>query len=527
MAEILLDGSSLTIDRAAAIAREPGSRVEITDEVRERIVQSRNMLSELLQSGRTIYGVNTGLGGFVNRLIPMSDSNRLQENLIAAVATNVGDYLSDKFVRATMLARLNCLARGTSAISLENFEQLRLLFNAGIIPCIPEKGSLGASGDLGPLAYVALVATGKWRAKYQGAILPGATALERAGLRPMKLDYKEGLALINGTSAMTGVAAVLAADAVSLLKLYDLISCLTLEALRAKVDTFAPQVHRQKPHPGQLATACNIHGILSNSRMIDREQDLDRRLHETHSGSEYESGIEDAYSIRCTPQILGPIKDTLKLIVGFVERELNSSNDNPLLVSGADDVFHTGHFHGQYVAMGMDMLCLCLTTLSNLSDRRTDRLLDRNNSNGLPPFLCLENPGVRLGLMGIQFASTSLTAENRSLCVPVSIQTLPSTQGFQDIVSLGLVAARRATMILNNAYYIAAVELLCACQAADIRGKQLLSPATRVLYEMVRQVVPYLGEDVVLTDYLEALATLLRDPAALPALESANGPLAF
>jgi histidine ammonia-lyase len=263
--------------------------------------------------------------------------------------------------------------------------------------------------------------------------------------------------------------------------------------------------------------------------MIDREEDLDRRLREVHSASavECESGIEDAYSIRCTPQILGPIRDTLKLVVDFVERELNSSNDNPLLVSGADDVFHTGHFHGQYVAMGMDMLCLCLTTLSNLSDRRTDRLLDKNNSNGLPPFLCQENPGLRLGLMGIQFASTSLTAENRSLCVPVSIQTLPSTQGFQDIVSLGLVAARRAMMILNNAYYIVAVELLCACQAADIRGKQFLSPATRVLYEMVRQIVPYLADDVVSTDYLETLASTLRDPATLASLEGVNGPLAF
>jgi len=527
MAEVLLDGSSLTIDDVAGIAREPESRLEITNDVKERIPRSRNMLSELLRSGRTIYGVNTGLGGFVNRLISISDSKQLQKNLIAAVATNVGDYIPDKFVRAMILARLNCLARGTSAISLETFEHLRALFNARIVPCVPEKGSLGASGDLGPLAYVALVATGEWRAKYRGATLSGAAALERAGLKPLSLGYKEGLALINGTSAMTGMAAVLVVDAIGLLKVYDVISSLTFEALRAKVDTFAPEVHSQKPHAGQLATASNIHRILSGSRLTDSEQDMDRRLLEGLSGWECESGIEDAYSIRCTPQILGPIKDTLKLIISFVEGELNSSNDNPLFVSGADDVFHTGHFHGQYVAMAMDMLCLCLTTLSNLSDRRTDRLLDKNHSNGLPAFLCQENPGLRLGLMGIQFAGTSLTAENRSLCVPVSIQTLPSTQGFQDIVSLGLVAARRAKTILDNAYYIVAVELLCACQAADIRGNQLLSPVTRVLYETVRKIVPYLGEDAVLTDYLEALVRTLREPAALTMLQQAIGQIAI
>jgi Histidine ammonia-lyase len=386
------------------------------------------------------------------------------------------------------------------------------IYNAGIIPCIPSKGSLGASGDLGPLACIALVATGKWKAKYKGKISQGDKVLKQAGLKPMKLGFKEGLSLVNGTSAMTGVAAILIEEIIALLKTYDVISCLTFEGLRVKKKPFHPIVHSQKPHRGQLQTAKNIWGLLADSNMIVDEMVVEKQLqaHENKTVTFTESPIEDSYSIRCTPHILGPIRDTVRWVQSTITNEINSSNDNPLILSSCQDVFHNGHFHGQYISMAMDYLSISLTTLSNLSDRRIDRFMDRHHSNGLPPFLCNENPGIRLGLMGGQFMSTSLTAENRSLCNPVSIQSLTSTGDFQDHVSLGLIAARRAREIYENTVYILAFELLCAAQAAEIRNAELLSTPTKRMFSLVREIVPYLSEDRCLTEDLEKLASFIK-----------------
>lgn len=519
---IPMDGNTLTTEQLTLAARNPNAQLVVDGHVTARIKESRDLLTRFVEGGRVIYGVNTSMGGFANLLIPTKYARELQENLITAVATNVGNYLEDDIVRASMVARLNSLARGTSAISPETFQKYLVIFNHGIIPCIPEKGSLGTSGDLGPLACIALVGIGQWKAKFQGAVLPGHEALKAAGIAPMELGFKEGLALVNGTSAMAGMAALLVEDAQRLLKTYEVISALSFEALKAKKKPFDPVVHQQKPHRGQLVVAANLFTLLKDSLMVEDEHRIERQLagsmkDHVISGNEQ---IEDAYSIRCTPQILGPVKDTLRFVKTIVETELNSSNDNPLVLVEHDDVFHNGHFHGQYIAMAMDYMSIGLTTLANLSDRRIDRFLDKNHSNGLPAFLCATNPGRRLGLMGGQFMSTSLTAENRSLCVPLSIQTLPSTEDFQDIVSLGLIAARRAKEILNNTYYIAAFELLCACQAADIRGPETLSTPTRRVHELVREFVPHNSQDTILTDYVEALARLIRDGRVLMAAEA-------
>jgi histidine ammonia-lyase len=319
----------------------------------------------------------------VNWLIPIQDAQELQENLIAAVATNVGSYLDDRIVRASILARLNSLARGASAISLINFNKLMRIFNADIIPCVPSKGSLGASGDLGPLAFIALVATGRWKAKYKGQILSGSEALRMANIEPMKLTFKEGLSLINGTSAMVGLASLLIEQSIILIKSYDIISCLTFEGLLVKKKPFNPIVHREKPHPGQQRTAENIWKILSDSKMTSDEDVVENQLRTQLTGSPVfiDTPIEDAYSIRCTPQIMGPIRDSLKYVKSVVMNELNSSNDNPLILNDCKDVFHNGHFHGQYISMAMDHLSISLTTLSNLSDRRIDRFMDKNHNN--------------------------------------------------------------------------------------------------------------------------------------------------
>lgn len=519
--ELVLDGTSLSTFDVFSAAHDCKRKAIITKESAESIRASRQLLNHLVEDNRIIYGVNTSVGGFVNCLVATEHAQKLQENLISAVATNVGPYLEDVVVRAAMLVRLNSLARGCSGISEENFNKLLSIYNAGIIPCIPSKGSLGASGDLGPLACVALVGVGKWKARYKGKILPGDEALKEAGIAPMQLGFKEGLSLVNGTSAMTGFAAILIERVISLIKTYDIISCLTFESLKVKKKPFDPVVHRQKPHRGQLQTAENIWNLLEDSQMIVDEKDVEKQLqaHENKALTFTESPIEDAYSIRCTPHILGPVRDTVQWIRSIITNEINSSNDNPLVLPDIGEVFHNGHFHGQYISMAMDHLSICLTTLSNLSDRRIDRFMDPHHNNQLPPFLCNEQAGLRLGLMGGQFMATSLTAENRSLCHPVSIQSLTSTGDFQDIVSMGLIAARRAQEIYENAAYILSFELLCGTQAAEIRNAELLSSATSQAFFLVRQLVPYLSEDVCLTDYLEKISQLIKSGHLLNEVE--------
>ncbi len=522
---LFLNGNSLSTQDVFQAVENIEQKILITQEVAARIEASHQLMKKFVNDGRVIYGVNTSLGGFVNWLIPTQYAQELQQNLIAAVATNVGPHLDDNIVRASILARLNSLARGTSAISLENFNKLLAIYNAGIIPCVPSKGSLGASGDLGPLAYIALVATGKWKAKYKDQVFPGDKVLKMVGIEPMKLTFKEGLSLINGTSTMVGLASLLVEQSTVLIKTYDIISCLAFEGLKAKKKPFNPIVHQQKPHAGQLRTAENIWALLKDSRMVVDEADVEKQLRESFSSTptSTEVSIEDSYSIRCTPHILGPIRDTLKWIKSIVTSELNSSNDNPLILCDCKEVFHNGHFHGQYISMAMDYLGISLTTLSNLSDRRIDRFMDKHHSNGLPAFLCSESPGLRLGLMGGQFMATSLTAENRSLCHPVSTQSLTSTGDFQDIVSLGLVAARRAKELYDNTSYIVAFELLCSAQAAEFRNANLLGMATKRALEITREIVPYLTSDQCLTDYLEGLAKLVKSGRLLKEVEKITG----
>ena len=507
-----LCGYSLNTSLLRDLVSSPNSTVTVSRETQDKIHRSHALLESMVAENRIIYGVNTSMGGFVHWLVPTSKAQEMQENLISAVATNVGICLRDEIVRAGMLSRLNSLARGTSGISFDNFSKLLDMYNRGIIPCIPMKGSLGASGDLGPLACIALVGSGKWKAKYKGQVMPGKVALKKANIQPMALGYKEGLSLINGTSVMSGYAAILIEQAKSLLDTYAVISALTFQALKARKEPFNPIVHSQKPHLGQLYVAKSIWTLVTDSKMVCSEHEIDKILKEHISGAEksMDIAIEDSYSVRCTPQIMGPIWDSFASIKNTVENELNSSNDNPLIIPEVNDVFHNGHFHGQYMAMAMDHCSIGLTTLSNLSDRRIDRLLDANHSNGLPPFLCKENPGLRLGLMGSQFMATSLTAENRSLCHPVSTQTLTSTGDFQDIVSMGLIAARRADEIYENTCQIVACEALLAAQAIDIRGSHLISNKTKATYELIRDCVPYLDEDVPLTEHLEKIKILLQ-----------------
>ncbi|MDE1675500.1 phenylalanine aminomutase (D-beta-phenylalanine forming) [Nocardia gipuzkoensis] len=497
--------------------------VDLDEHSWRRVAESRSLLDRFVADDRIIYGVTTSMGGFAHHLVPSTDAQQLQENLINAVATNVGAYLDEDTTRAIMIARVVSLSLGNSAISSENLEIYLGMLNAGVIPCIPEKGSLGTSGDLGPLAYIALVSIGQWKARYGGEILHGGEALRRAGLTPARLSYKEGLAMINGTAGMVGIALLTYHTARRMVELYHVISALSIEGLAGIVDPFHPQVHTVKLHRGQADVAARIYNGLRDSTMARDERSIEAALVARRDGSsvittsglaEEKMAIEDAYSIRCTPQILGPVVDSLDWIATTIENELNSTSDNPIIVPDVGEAFHNGHFHGQYIAMAMDHLGIALTTVTNLANRRVDRFLDQSNSNGLPPFLCQDNPGLRLGLMGGQFMTASVTAETRALTVPLSIQSLSTTADFQDIVSFGFVAARRAREILRNTAYVVAFELLCACQAADIRGIDGLSSWTRPLYERVRRIVPYLDHDITITEYIESLASFLLSSEA-------------
>lgn len=517
---IIPDGVSLSTTDIAEAARDFDRRIELTPEIRERVIASRALLDKFVESGRVIYGVTTSVGGFVNWLVPPSHAEETQNNIMRSVQSNCGPDLDDHYVRASMLARINSLGRGYSAISIENLEKYVQMYNRGVLPCIPEKGSLGTSGDLGPLACIGLVGTGQWRAKIDGEIMSGADALKRARIEPMKLSYKEGLALINGTSVMTAIAACLVTETKDLIKAYTLASCMALEVHKAKIMPFHPAAHRQKPHVGQGLIADSIFRTLGDSAMIVQDAEVEKWLRTlaTDTPRSLDEQIEDAYSIRATPQIMGPVIDTTLFVQQTVETEINSSNDNPLIVVEDNDAVHNANFHGQYIANAMDQLAIVLVNMCNLSDRRNNRLLHPSLNGSLPPFLVNENAGVRMGLMGGQFLATSLTAEIRQMCMPMSIQSLPSTGDFQDHVSFGLVAARRTRDILDNARLILAYELICACQAADIRGVDQLSAATSKLHGMVREHVPYLDHDVPLTDYIEKIAALFASGEFLQAV---------
>lgn len=523
MKHFIVTTKPISLAEFVRIVNDDHVLISFDEQVEKNINSSRDLLNEYVSSGRIIYGVNTSVGGFANYLVPIEYAEQLQTNLINSVASNVGEYFDDQVVRAAMFARIISLSKGVSAISIENFRILVDMFNKRVFPCIPQKGSLGASGDLGPLAFIALVGIGRWKAKYNNEVMEGKEALRLAGITPMTLSYKEGLALINGTSNMVGLSAVVWDQATKLLQTYEFVSGLSFEALGTKLKPFDPRVHACKRHAGQYESAAKIFEILSSSQLIVQEEDVEEAIMQENSNTikGLSNQIEDAYSLRCTPQILGPIRDSLKFIEQTIEDELNSSSDNPIIVPSEKEVFHNGHFHGQYISMAMDYLSISLTTLSNLSDRRIDRYMDKSNSNGLPAFLCREDQGLRLGLMGGQFMSTSLTAENRSLCTPLSIQTLTSTGDFQDIVSLGLIAGRRSKEILDNARYIVSFELLCACQAADMRGHEKLSAATRVLHEEVRKKTPYFDHDVPITPYIEQLRDILIDQQVIDKLEQA------
>jgi len=507
---VTIDGKSLVLKDVVRVARQ-NYRVELSDEAKAAIKKSREYVDRLVQEERVVYGITTGFGEFSKVSIAKDQAELLQKNLIVSHACGVGNHLPAESVRALMLLRVNALSKGFSGIRLETVGGLIGMLNAGIIPAVPEKGSLGSSGDLAPLSHMVLPLLGLGEAYFDGKLMSGAEAMKRAGLTPIVLTSKEGLALINGTQAMTGIGSLALYDGLNLLKLSDIAAALTLEALNGLTDAYIPDIHEIRPHQGQMDTAANLLRLVEGSERT------------TKSG---EIRVQDAYTLRCVPQIHGASKDALRYVDGKVSIEMNSVTDNPIILADKDKAVSGGNFHGQPMALSFDFLGIALAELANVSERRLERLVNPQLS-GLPAFLT-EQGGLHSGFMIAQYSAAALVSENKVLAHPASVDSIPSSAGQEDHVSMGTIAARKAGEILFNASRTLAIELFAAVQAIDINHKydgKKLGKGTQAAYDLVRSVVDVVTDDRELYLDFNKVAELVDSNKIVEAVEAAVGEL--
>ena len=511
---ITLTGNDLSIDEVVAVARGGEKVAPLDVPVREGMQRSNQWIEDVVAAGdRAIYGVNTGFGPLATERVAPEEAGRLSRNLILNCCAGVGPPLAEDIVRAMMVVRANTLARGNSGVRPEVAESFIRMLNKGVIPYVPSKGSLGASGDLAPLAHIGIVITrdpdtddrDSGKAWFEGELLSGAEAMERAGIPRLVPRAKEGLALTNGTTFMLGSAALAVRDALDLLDHAEAAAALSMEALRARSNFLHPALHDASGQKGQPEVAWNLRRLLEGSRLLD--SDLDR--------------VQDAYSLRCIPQVHGPIRDAVRFVAGRVGSLLNGTSDNPLVFmelsdGGGPDVVSGGNFHGQGLALWLDLLGIAVAEVGSMSERRTFRLLTPDLSGGLPSML-VANPGLDSGLMVAQYTAAALVSDSKTLAHPDSVDSIPSSANQEDHVSMGANAARHAMEILYNLRHVVAIELLSAAQAVDLReaGPEGLAPLTRTVYDKIRSRVKFLEHDRALTPDIEAVADLVRSNAVL------------
>ena len=506
--KVMLDGDSLTLEAVAAVARQ-GAEVQLAEAGRSRMEASRAAVERYIRDGRVIYGLNTGFGKFSEVAIAPAELEALQRNLIYADAVGIGRPFDREVTRALMLLRANALAKGCSGIRPGTVQTLLDMLNRGVHPVVPEKGSVGSSGDLCPLAHVVLVMMGEGEAEHQGRVMAGGRAMAEAGIPAVTLQAKEGLALINGTCAMLAVGALAVADTRTLLGTADIAAALTLEALEGITDAFDPRIHQVRPHQGQQQSARNLLRLCAGSRLTTRQGQL---------------RVQDAYGLRCIPQIHGASRLAFEYVRGVIETELNSATDNPLIFPDEEGcVLSGGNFHGQPVAIAMDALGIALAELANSSERRIERLLNPALS-GLPAFLSPKG-GTNCGFMVAQYAAAAVVSENKVLAHPASVDSIPTCANQEDYVSMGTIAARKAREILGHAQHVLGIELLCAAQAADFRGSDRLGKGSRKAYETIREAVPFMTDDRVLYRDLDRAAELVGSGRVLGEVAGAVGDL--
>ena len=506
IASTSLTGNDLLIEDVweVAVHRVP---VALADEARARMEAARALVERV---GEHTYGVNTGFGRFVSEAIPDDQVEELQLRLLRSHACGVGDPYPDDVVRAAMLLRANALAKGYSGARIETVELLIDCLNTGVLPRVPARGSVGASGDLAPLAHLALPLVGEGQAWFEGTLLAGEEALAAAGLEPIRLAAKEGLSLINGTQFMAAMAALALVRANRLARTADLACALSLEALQGSQTSFHPAIHRARPLRGQLDAAANMHRLLEGSSIIESHRWCDK--------------VQDAYSLRCAPQVHGASRDLLDGVATTVAIELNAATDNPLVLVDEGLVVSNGNFHGQPLAFGLDTLAMAVAELANISERRVERLVNPSLSDGLPPFLTREG-GLNSGFMIPQYVAASLVSENKSLCHPASVDSIPTSAGQEDHVSMGNAAGLKALQVLANAELALAIELLAGAQAIEFLAPLEPAPGVRATHDAVRELSERVREDRSLADDIERVAGAIRDGSILAAAEAEIGAL--
>jgi histidine ammonia-lyase len=487
-----LDGSSLTLHALDAIAK--GAPVGLARDAVGRVRASRDVVDSHASKGTPVYGVNTGFGALADVAIPAEQLAALQLNLIRSHAAGVGDPLPTPVVRALMALRANVLAKGYSGIRLETLEALTALLNAGVHPRVPSRGSVGASGDLAPLAHLALVLVGEGEAEKDASVVSGADALAAAGLEPVALEAKEGLALINGTQASTAVLALTVLGAARLARVADIAAAMSVDALRGSMHPFEARIHAVRPVPGQAASAANLWALGQNSGI--------NHSHE-HCGK-----VQDAYALRCAPQVHGSAREAIDFAHRLAEIEANSATDNPMVFADSGHMISGGNFHGAPVALAADTLAIGLVQLTTISERRLDRLLTAHES-GLPAFLTRES-GLNSGLMMAHVTAAALTAEIKLLAHPAAADTVPTSAGREDHVSMSMGAALKAARALEFAEQVLSIELLAACQALDLLAPLETSPALGGVHRAIRAGVPTLEDDRPPAPDIDAIVTMLR-----------------
>ena len=512
---IVLDGESLIIEDVVAIAG--GRPVSLAPGVIPRIRRSREGIEGLLARGEVAYGVTTGFGAFKDRIIPLEQVTELQRNLVRSHAAGVGKPLDTRATRATMAIRANTLVRGYSGVRLEGIEALLGLLNRRVYPIIPSIGSLGASGDLAPLAHLALVLIGEGEAIYEGQWLDGAEALRRAGLKSLELQAKEGLALVNGTAMTTALGALAVHQAENLVRAGDIAGTLSLEALHGTPMAFDERLHTVRPHPRQVDCAAYLRRLLQGSTFV--------RPHDPRD-------IQDAYTLRCMPQVHGAVRDTVAYARWAVEIELNSVTDNPLIFfdeTGAPEVISGGNFHAEPLALALDYMAIGITELGNISERRTARLVDTASNGGVLPAFLTRHGGLESGFMIAQYTAAALASENKVLAHPASIDTIPTSAYTEDHNSMAATAARQVTWVLGNTERIVAIELFGAAQGINFRREVLgpeacLGRGTGAAYDLIRRHVPFIEHDEPLAPHIEAVTELVRSGELVRAVEAALTP---
>ena len=531
--ELVLDGQSLTIAQVVRVAQAaPGTlHLRLDDAAQARVRRAQAAVEQIIAQEQVVYGITTGFGAFKNILISPEQTTQLQRNILMSHAVGVGTPFPTNVVRAMMLIRANTLALGHSGVRPQVIEFLLRLLERGVHPVVPRQGSLGASGDLAPLAHVSLVLIGLGEAEVQGEILPGAAALARVGLAPLTLQAKEGLALTNGTGLMAALGCLAVAEAENAARVADIAGCLSLEALHGTTRAFDARIHAARPHPRQVECAARLRELLTGSEFTrdrpgvlgeDRQPAPSADFVPPHRHTPVDP--QDAYTLRCIPQVHGACEDAIKYARWVVEIELNSATDNPLIfvdeASGAVDVISGGNFHGEPLAIAFDYLGLALTELGNMSERRLSRLLDADsNGHVLPPFLTADG-GLNSGFMLLQYTAAALCSENKALVHPASADTIPTSANVEDHVSNGPIAGRQARRILRNLETILAMELLAASQGIDFR-RQVLGPDTRLgqgtapVYELVRTRAPFVTTDVVMYPLIETARQLVISGAVV------------